>query len=70
MIGADAHGRAILLTYLHQGCELLADSLKLGFVGMVGILNNLKPLFVSVITGIDAHLFYNACGQLGCVGVK
>ena len=67
VVGAYAHGRAMVLADSHQRAETLVDALQLGPVLVVGVLAHVEFLLVGVVPGVHAYLLHNARGDLGGV---
>ena len=67
VIGADTHGRTVLLANAHQRKEPITNTLQLGVVFHIGVLAHIEFLLVHVIAGVHAHLLHDARGDLGSV---
>ena len=65
VIGADAHGAAMLFGKLHQRAEPLADALQLRGVLLIGVLDDLEFFTVGVVARIDTDLL-DPLGGLHC----
>ncbi len=70
VVGADAHGGAVFLANLDQRRELLPNPHQLGGVGCVGVVDDLEPLAVGVVAGIDSDFLDNPRGQFGGIRRK
>ena len=68
VVGADAHGGAVLLADAHQRGEAFTDALQLGGVLGIAVGAHVELLLVGVVAGVHPHLFHEARGDLGGVG--
>ena len=67
VVGANAHGCAILFTNLYKRRKALANAVYFGSIFAVGIFYEVKLLFVDIVTRVYAHFFYQAGGNLCCI---
>jgi hypothetical protein len=71
VVGADAHGRAVLLADAHQGGEALADALQLlGVLVRIGVLADVELLLVGVVAGFTRTFSTMRAAISAALGVK
>ena len=60
VVGADPHGRAVVLADLDQRREPVADAVEFVGVLRVRVFDDLELFFVRVIAGVHAHFFHES----------
>src|SRR5690606_11494171 len=70
VVSAYAHRCAILFTNFYKRCKLLVDAIQFSLVLRIGIIYLVEFFLISIISGVDTHLFYYTGGYLGSIRGK
>ena len=68
MVGANAHGRAMLFADLHQRNKAFPDAIDLFLISRIGIFNEFKFFLVGIVARVHPHFLNDAGSDLCGIG--